>query len=243
LSIKSFKKSLFLFFTRAFAPFRSVKFQATSQDEKEEIQSLFSNSVVVAKNYSSFKVSPEQTSKQTWEEGSLKIIFLSRICKKKNLLYAVEVLQNVKANIEFDIYGTLEEPEYLDICLMTNKSPNIKVTYKGEVGSDQVFPTLKDYHLFFLPTLGENFGHVILEALASGVPALVSDKTYFRNLADQLMGFDLSFDRPDEFSKAIDSFSHFEEAEFRKWSQSAHKYGMNYLKSIVHDQSYIELFG
>ena len=37
--------------------------------------------------------------------------------------------------------------------------------------------------LFLLPTGGENFGHAIFEALACGVPALISDQTPWRGLA------------------------------------------------------------
>ena len=35
---------------------------------------------------------------------------------------------------------------------------------------------------FLLPTGGENFGHAIFEALSCGVPALISDRTPWRDL-------------------------------------------------------------
>jgi hypothetical protein len=41
---------------------------------------------------------------------------------------------------------------------------------------------LAEYDLFLFPTLGENYGHVISEALASGCPVVISDQTPWRNL-------------------------------------------------------------
>ena len=45
--------------------------------------------------------------------------------------------------------------------------------------------------LFFLPTRGENFGHVIAEALSVGTPVLISDQTPWRKLAAVGLGHDL----------------------------------------------------
>ena len=35
----------------------------------------------------------------------------------------------------------------------------------------------QEYDLLFLPTKGENFGHVILESMSAGTPVLISDTT------------------------------------------------------------------
>jgi glycosyltransferase involved in cell wall biosynthesis len=42
-----------------------------------------------------------------------------------------------------------------------------------------------------LPSRGENFGHIVPEAWAAGCPVLVSDRTPWRNLAQQGVGWDL----------------------------------------------------
>ncbi len=61
--------------------------------------------------------------------------------------------------------------------------------------------------LFLLPTAGENFGHAIFEALSSGVPALISDQTPWRGLAEAKAGFDLALAEPDRWVDAIDAFA------------------------------------
>ena len=63
---------------------------------------------------------------------------------------------------------------------------NIQVKYNGTIGHEKVVREMASHDLFFLPTLGENFGHVIFEALAAGCPILISDQTPWRNLEKRL---------------------------------------------------------
>ncbi len=67
----------------------------------------------------------------------------------------------------------------------------------GPLPPDRVAEALRANHLLFLPTRSENFGHVILEALAAGCPVLLSDRTPWRNLARAGVGWDLPLDRPE----------------------------------------------
>jgi glycosyltransferase involved in cell wall biosynthesis len=64
---------------------------------------------------------------------------------------------------------------------------------------------LRRFALFFFPTRGENYGHVIHEALAAGLPMLVSDQTPWKRLAERGIGWDLSLDHPEAFAFAIDA--------------------------------------
>jgi glycosyltransferase involved in cell wall biosynthesis len=54
--------------------------------------------------------------------------------------------------------------------------------------------TLQQYHFFYLPTWGENFGHAIAEALNAATPVIISDKTPWQNLHEQHAGWDLPLD-------------------------------------------------
>jgi glycosyltransferase involved in cell wall biosynthesis len=75
---------------------------------------------------------------------------------------------------------------------------------------------MKNYDLFFLPTLGENYGHVIFEALASGVPVLISDRTPWQNLKTLGVGTDMPIGDPHDFAKEIDAFSKMSDGELNK---------------------------
>jgi glycosyltransferase involved in cell wall biosynthesis len=119
--------------------------------------------------------------------GTAKMVFLSRISPKKNLEYIVRTLGKVSADqIDFDIYGPVEDGAYWARCRKLISSidrPTIQFTYRGEIPHQRVQSVLSSYDLMVLPTLGENFGHVIYDALAAGCPVAISDQTPWAEVA------------------------------------------------------------
>ncbi|MCX6327798.1 MAG: glycosyltransferase, partial [Bacteroidia bacterium] len=134
---------------------------------------------------------------------------LSRIARVKNLDYALRILSNVKAKVIFDIYGPKEDLKYWKECqkLINNLPLNITVKYSGIVNPDQVMQIFSRYDLFLFPSGGENYGHVIVESLTSGTPVLISDKTPWRNLQNDNLGWDISLDQMDSFTEVIDNYA------------------------------------
>ena len=111
------------------------------------------------------------------KQNHLKLIFISRICKMKNLLGAIQIISNLtEFPIQFDIYGNIEDKEYWELCkIELEKLPiNVKWQYRGECDSNKVVETFANYDIFLFPTLGENFGHVISEALLAGCIPVIS---------------------------------------------------------------------
>ena len=131
----------------------------------------------------------------------------------KNLDYALRVLAEVKVSLDFSIYGPQEDKAYWEKCqLLIAKLPaNIQVFYKGSVDHQEVVNTLAHYDLFFLPTLGENFGHVIHEALRAGVPILLSDQTPWLDLEKKGVGWSLPLNTPSGFVQAIENVAKWDE--------------------------------
>ena len=74
--------------------------------------------------------------------------------------------------------------------------------------------------MFFLPTLGENFGHVIAES-----PVLISDQTPWRNLKNHGVGWDLPLNDPDSFRKAIVESANKSSEDYINWRSIVQKYG------------------
>ena len=67
-------------------------------------------------------------------------------------------------------------------------------------------PALYATHdLLILPTQGENHGYVIQEALLSGCPVLISDRTPWRGLAALGVGADLPLEQPERFVAWLDA--------------------------------------
>ena len=107
---------------------------------------------------------------------------------------------------------------------MESLPANVHAQYCGAVPSAQVPTVMAQHDLFFLPTFGENYGHVIREALAAGTPVLVSDQTPWRDLTTAGVGWDLPLDRPDAFRDVLESCIATDAATFASWSDGAARY-------------------
>ncbi|MCR4348016.1 MAG: glycosyltransferase [Sulfuricaulis sp.] len=136
----------------------------------------------------------------------LRLCFLSRISPKKNLDYALRVLAQVRVPIRFSIYGPQEEPAYWAECqrLIAALPAHVEATYCGSVEHQHVVAIFTQHDLFFFPTRGENFGHVIYEALCAGTPVLLSDQTPWRDLEQHGVGWALPLGDPSAFVRVIE---------------------------------------
>jgi glycosyltransferase involved in cell wall biosynthesis len=217
LLLKKWKKKLFIYFSKAIGLYSNVSWQASSDFEKKDINSVFSDAFVhVASNLPC--VSNIQLRKSR-VDTEFKVLFLSRISPMKNLDYALRVFQKVKSDVVFFIYGPVRDATYWNICqnLFLGLPDNVKVFYCDTVEHDQVQSIMAQHDLFFLPTLGENFGHVIAEALSVGTPVLIADTTPWRNLESDRLGWDLPLSDPELFAAKIDFCAKCSLDERQRW--------------------------
>ena len=141
------------------------------------------------------------------EPVALRIIFLSRISREKNLNVALSILRSVKATVVFDIYGPTENMSYWNECqvLISELPPNVKVKYCGNVLPGNVLEIFGNYDLFLFPTGGEAYGNVIAESLTAGTPVLLSTETPWRDLEADGLGWDIELNNLDAFVTVIES--------------------------------------
>ena len=99
-----------------------------------------------------------------------------------------------------------------------------------------------NYHVFLFPTLGENYGHVIHEALSAGCPCVISDQTPWQNLEKNQAGFVFPLDRKDRFAAAIDHYAAMSEEEFQEASAAAYAYAVQVGDEAVQSTGYRDLF-
>ncbi len=163
--------------------------------------------------------------------GELRMVFLSRLARKKNLARAIALAGRASGDIVFDIYGTAEDPAYLAECraLIEQLPANVRCTYHGPIPYEQVHATLAKYHVFLFPTLNENFGHVILEALLARLPLVISDQTFWRGLEARGAGYDLPLQDDAAFDAAIRAFVEMDQHRYDTFSANALKLAHGYL--------------
>lgn len=208
LGLKPLKKKLFIAVYKLLRLHRGTVFQVSSDYEAEDVRRALGPNVDthVAENIGAQDF-VEQLESRT--SGLLKSVFISRISPKKNLLAALGILKSVQQPLAYDIYGPIEDQDYWNECekVIGTLPQHIQVQHKGTLNPDEVVKTLGKYDVFFFPTMGENYGHVIAEALCAGLPIVIADTTPWRNLQQLGIGWDLPLSNPDAFSAALDELA------------------------------------
>jgi hypothetical protein len=90
---------------------------------------------------------------------------------------------------------------------------------------------MQSQHVTLLPTLGENFGHTILESFLNAMPVVISDRTPWKNLEKNQGGYALPLQEPQKFIDALTSYQMMDAAEFLQASHGAFAFALRYLKS------------
>ncbi len=234
LAINRAKKKAYLALAKALGLFRNVVWQASTELEAEDIRREIGGgaTIVVAQDLPASPADGRVESRREKTTGALKAVFLSRISPKKNLDGALRVLRQVTGRVQFDIYGPIEDSAYWAECqkIVRGLPDDIHVKYCGTVPHELVVKVLADYELFFFPTHGENFGHVVLEALMAGCLVLISDQTPWRNLREREIGWDLSLEELNRFVEKIEECVAMDEATYRRRSTLARMFADEFRK-------------
>lgn len=224
---KKYKKVPYIMFLKLFSLLDKIHFQSTSDEETEGIMKYLG----IEKDRIHFmtnipSIPKDRNISVNKVEGKANLIFISRIVPKKNLLSALNYLSEVKGNLNFDIYGSLEDEMYWKECEKKIKElpSNIHVEYKGLISHGQVHETLKKYDAFLFPTLSENFGHVIAEALMVGCPVIISDQTPWTDVNDIDGGWSLPLNDSKNFVDAIQSIVDANESVEREYKDNIIQY-------------------
>ena len=112
------------------------------------------------------------------ESGAFDLLFLSRIDPKKNIEGLLQALQLVRAknlNVTLNIAGN-GDARYVATLQSLARDLGIAthVKWLGYVEGDKKRDLLASASAFVLPSYSENFGLAVAEALAAGLPCVVS---------------------------------------------------------------------
>ena len=231
LAIKKNKKRFFLSLSKLLGLYNKISFHATNDDEKNYIQQIFGkkHNIFVAPNLA--KVTASNTFQTiTKNANQLSLINVARIAPEKNLLYALEVLLLVKSEITFNIFGPTYNEDYWKQCqqVMATMPANITIHYHGAVDNSKVPQLITGNHAMFMPTHGENFGHIILESLQAARPVIISNLTPWKNLEAQHCGYDLPLSNKQTFANVIEKLAAMNQNEFDALCKSSFAVAQNF---------------
>lgn len=226
LQIKPLKKYFYLLLFNFLGLSKKIIFHASSEEEKNEIEKRIRKVKI--------EIAPNLTLKNTLHKfssikktnGLVKLINIARIAPEKNLIYALEILKQVKGNVEFDFFGTIYNQKYWNECrkVLQELPKNIKANFRGEIEYEKIISAFQNYHFMLMPTLGENFGHIIFESLNSGIPVIISNKTPWKNLEEKKIGWDIQLNEKEKFISTIEKCSIMNQEEYNLWSENSFGY-------------------
>jgi glycosyltransferase involved in cell wall biosynthesis len=245
LNVKKTKKQLFLRMIKMAKLFSGVTFHATTEAEHQDIRAILGDKINIKTAGNLAAIQKENSfTKRTKESGTLRLVNVARIAPEKNLLQALQILGLVQTKVEFDFYGPVYDIAYWDQCKEVIKAlpSHIKATYKESVESDKVMEVLKDHHFLFMPTTGENFGHIILQAMSASCPVIISNLTPWRQLESKKCGWDIPLQNMQGFINAIDHANAMTQLEYDEWSKSAFNSANNYINNAETVKRNKELF-
>lgn len=236
---KWIKKFLFLKLVKLFKIQYALIFHAANLEEEGEIKKIFGEVKIYNINHLSSPVSyfiPKTDKKK----GQLNMILVGRVHPIKNIDYILPILKGVNGKIKLRIIGDLEDKIYLNKCrrILENSSDNIEVKFEGVIPNEMIKEQLVGSHLFILPTLGENYGHAIIEALSVGRPVLISDQTPWRNLEENKAGWDLPLSDPGIWFEKINEAADWDQDSFDAWCRGA----LDYARAHTHTEELVEKY-
>lgn len=244
LKIKGFKKKLFLKWSNLTSVFKNVIFHVSNDMEKNQVEKNIKSykNIIVASNFSR-KHQSISIIKKDKEVGKLKLISVARIAPEKNTKFALEILSKCKGEIELDIYGSIYSEQYWKECesLIKEMPKNVRVNYMGHLDSEKLFEVLPEYDFLFLPTRGENFGHIILESFICGLPVIISNRTPWNDLQSKRIGFEYDLRDVNGFKQCIEAMVDLDPIAHADWKRNAFDFGQSKLKDEDLKNIYIKL--
>jgi len=147
--------------------------------------------------------------------GKVLILFLGRFHQKKGLELLIDAFARAKirgTDAHLVLAGSGDSDYVQRVSRMLHDAGVSRCsTVTGELSEEDKLATLADADLFVLPSYGENFGLAVVEAMACGVPVLISDKVgIWREIAEAEAGMVVPCD-PDRIAEAIEKLVNYPE--------------------------------
>ncbi len=245
LSIKPLKKKLFLQYAKSVGLYKNIIWKASFESEKEEIKDVMGadSEVLVAPDLAPKRIISDysQESKPLKEKGSLKLVFMSRLVRKKNIHYLLKRLRSVtEGSVNLDMVGPLEDQEYWRECqeIIKTLPKNISVNPTGAFPKQEdVLQKVAESHFFSMPTLNENFGYVFIEGLAAGCPLIISDQTVWDEIEQNNAGWRIPLENEQAWIEKINYCIAMENEEYQAMSKAARAYSEKWLDDPKFDQA------
>jgi glycosyltransferase involved in cell wall biosynthesis len=110
-----------------------------------------------------------------------RFIYVGSMIQRKGIYYLLEAFKKVKSKkVELVLCGR----GFIDKALLDEYYSDT-IIIKKDLTNEELFKELKRANVFVLPSLSEGFAHVILEAMAAGLPVITTPHTCGPDIIDE----------------------------------------------------------
>ena len=247
MTVRSGRKRLFLAAFRLLRLHRRVIWHVSTELERADVERVFGGHrggtggdlrIQVALDPSPLSIAELPPVRAADRDGPFRIVFLSRVVPKKNLLTLLEAMALTVEPVRLTIAGPREDQDYWARCqaAIDRLEPARRPEVVGSIDADDVVDFLASFDLFVLPTFGENFGHVVLEALAAGLPSIIGRDTPWASIEEGGAGRLCHPADAPGLARAIDGFARLDHEERTAMRRAARRVA----NAVIADQGTLE---
>ena len=185
LSIKPWRKKAWLMVQRLTGNYDAIHWHASTAQESQEIKRWFPKaSINIALNLPvPFDPMPLSTANGTDGQGTIHLLSVGRVHPIKNYALGVSLanaLRRAGHEVRYRIVGPIEDQGEAD--KLRASADGIVLELMGATPPSAIRQHLGEADLVLVPSLNENYGHAVAEAIACGRPVVVSDQTVWSTL-------------------------------------------------------------
>jgi glycosyltransferase involved in cell wall biosynthesis len=158
---------------------RDMVMHVTAQSEAEQSVQRFRG--VATKIIPNAVAIPAHLPRHISDPTRCRLMSMGRLHPKKGLEVLFDAMEQLPKHITLDIYG-VGAPAYEKELHARAKVLGSRVRFHGHLHDDDKAAAFAMSDLFVLPSYSENFGIVVAEALAHGVPVLTTTATPWQAL-------------------------------------------------------------
>lgn len=233
LHIKWWLKKPWLLCQRLIGTFESVRFHASSPEEASQISSWFPNNEIrIAQN-----LPPSLEKIESAPKPDIQFLSVGRVHPIKNYGFGAACLSEIARTHEIEVTYIIAGPEEHTDERTRIEAFNhnwFKTKFLGPLAPVELKSYFQESRALLVPSLCENFGQVVSEALANGLPVVVSDNTPWHRFKRQSCLTSI----PLEPSIWLDALAPFMNLDYRtSLSTEVHSFYKQHLlqESIIHD--------
>jgi glycosyltransferase involved in cell wall biosynthesis len=121
--------------------------------------------------------------------NKFRVLFVGQITIRKGIHYLVNAFNKLSLpNSELVLVGSIDKLFEQFLSKNINSNPNIKIV--GNISKIDLYRVYNSASVFVLPSLADSWGLVVLEAMACGLPVIVTENTGSKEaVVDRVNGF------------------------------------------------------